>query len=342
MIATIGEYLLRLSTPNHEKIQQIKSFDAAFGGAEANVAASLSLLGNRTKFISALPANSVGDAALLSLSKFKIDTSFIQRNSCRMGVYFLENGYGFRNSSVIYDRAESAMANIEIENFDWIKALENVSWLHWSGITPAISQNAANFLEIGLKIAHSKGITISVDLNFREKLWKYGKNPSEILPNLLQYCHVIFGGIDAPEKIFRIVPKGKTTTKIKLSDGDILSISEQFLKQYCPNAHLFSTTLRHIHSNSHHSLQGVIIESEKLTKSIEYDMPNMLDRIGGGDAFMAGLIHGLVHYNSDSQYIVEFATAASVLKHYTSGDINLANSTEIEALAKGNALVINR
>lgn len=342
MITTVGEYLLRLSTPNHEKMQQIKNFDAAFGGAEANVVASLSLLGNKTQFITALPSNLVGDSALLSLSKFKIDTRFIQRNKHRMGVYFLETGNGFRNSTVIYDRENSAMSNIEIENFDWEKALENTTWLHWSGITPAISQNAARFLEIGLEIAHNKGITISVDLNFREKLWKYGKNPSDIMPNLLQYCHIIFGGIDAPEKIFGITPKGKSTTKIKLSDDDILSVSQQLLKQYCPNAQLFSTTLRQIFTNSHHSLQGIIIENDTLTKSNLYDMPNMLDRVGGGDAFMAGLIHGLIHFNSNNQKIADFAAAASVLKHYTIGDINFANTSDIEALANGNALAISR
>lgn len=342
MIVNTGEYLLRLSTPNKNKLAQVSNFDSLFGGAEANVSASLSLLGNKVRHITALPTNALGDSAMLHLNKFKLDTSFVQRNEHRIGLYFLETGDGFRNSSVIYDRENSAMANIKISKFDWEKALENCTWLNWSGITPAISENASKFIEKGLQLAFKKGITISVDLNYREKLWKYGKKPADVMPNLLQYCHIIFGGIDAPEKMFGIVPKGKSTSKIKLCDEDIVSISSQFLEKYCPSAQLFSTTLRHIFTNTHHSLQGIIIEKNNITKSVVYDMPNMLDRVGGGDAFMAGLIHGLIHFNANNQKIVDFATAASVLKHYTNGDINFASSTEIEALVSGHSLTISR
>ena len=200
MIITFGEILLRLSTPEAGKISQVNGFNAAYGGAEANVAVSLSLLGNEVAHVTRFPENNLSHAAIMSLKKFGINTGKIIWGGSRLGLYYLETGQGLRGSKVIYDRAGSAMAEIKPGMVNWKKAFEGVTWFHFSGITPAISQSAADTCLEALQVAEEQGITVSIDLNFREKLWKYGKRPNEILPELLDYCDIIFGGIDAPEK----------------------------------------------------------------------------------------------------------------------------------------------
>ena len=342
-ITTFGEILLRLSTPDSQRISQSTSFNANYGGAEANVAVALASWGHSVQHITRLPENDLGNVVLQMLKKEEVLVNQIIKGGSRLGLYFLETGAGTRNPQVIYDRSHSAMAEIRPGMIDWNQVLDGVSWFHWSGITSAISQTAADTCLEGIEAATKKGITISVDLNYREKLWKYGKRPAEILPEMLKHCDYIFGGIDAPEKMFGIVPEGKSSTRGELLDTDIISIAEQMTSKF-PKAQLFSSTLRWIRNTDHHQLQGMIYakkEKEFYLSSI-YDMPQMIDRIGGGDAFMAGLIHGLIKYSGDYQKITDFATASSVLKHYVHGDVSLAKLSEIENLMSGGTKEVNR
>jgi 2-dehydro-3-deoxygluconokinase len=342
MITTFGEILLRLSTPNSQRLVQSNSFEAGYGGAEANVAVSLVNFGNKVQHITRLPNNDLSHAVLHSLRRHDISTKNILIGGSRLGIYYLEVGAGHRGANVIYDRAASAMAEIKPGMINWNKALEGVTWFHWSGITPAISQSAADTCLEGIQAAAKKGITISVDMNYRAKLWKYGKKPSEIMPELLKHCDIIFGGIDAPEKMFGIIPEDRTSTNGELLETDIISIAKQMLDKF-PKAKLFATTLRWIKSSDHHQLQGVVYSRQgELYMSSVYDMPVMLDRVGGGDAFMAGFIHGLINFDDDFQKIVNFAAAASVLKHYIHGDVNFSSVSEVETLVNGMGNSISR
>jgi 2-dehydro-3-deoxygluconokinase len=343
MIHTFGEILLRLSTPSSQKIAQTTCFEAACGGAEANVAIALAQWGHEVAHISRLPDNELGNLAKMSLRKFGVHTSNILKGGNRLGTYYLETGAGLRPSQVIYDRAYSSMAEIQPDMVNWKNILTNTTHFHWSGITPAISLSAANTCLEAIKEASKQNIIVSVDLNFRAKLWQYGKTPFEIMPSLLEHCDIIMGGIDAPEKMFGIVPKGKTSTKCELNEHDLLSIADQMFSKF-PKTKLFASTLRWIKSNDFHILQGIIIEKKtsKIFYSRKYEMPQMLDRVGGGDAFMAGFLHGLINNSNDFEKIVNFATASSVLKHYTHGDVVLSKLEDIENLASGGSIAISR
>ncbi|MDX2190179.1 MAG: sugar kinase [Bacteroidota bacterium] len=340
MIVTFGEILLRLSTANSQLISQSKSFDALYGGAEANVACALARWGHQAAFITAIPDNELGFTAMQTLLANNVDTQFIQKTNHRIGMYFLETGVGLRASKVIYDRNNTAFSNITKGQFNWHDIFKYKKWFHFSGISAAISQSTADALLEAVEIASKQGLTISTDINYRSKLWKYGKQPKEVLPELLKYCDIIMGGIDAPEKVFGIVPAGKNTTNIELSDADIQSIFGQ-LHDLFPKASLFATTLRKVINNNHHTLQGVIYNNKQLFKSKTIDIPQILDRVGGGDAFMAGLIYGSINFDNNLEKIVNFATSSSVLKHYTFGDVCLSTLEEIEEFSKG-SIVIKR
>jgi len=234
------------------------------------------------------------------------------------------------------------LSMIDPSKIDWEEIFEGIDWFNWSGITPAISQSAALLCRDALAVAENKGIKISVDLNYRSKLWQYGKTPQEIMPRLIDKCDYIFGGIDAPETYFGIVPKAKETVKgATLTDEDIVSISEQLLEKF-PKAQLFSTTLRNTITATHNQLQGIIYTSEKLYKSASFDIPEIVDRVGGGDAFMAGLIAGLIKYEHDYQKVVKYATANSVWKHSIAGDYNIVSEAEVLSLMEGGKAVIAR
>lgn len=343
MIVTFGEILLRLSTPQSLKITQTTHFDVQYGGSEANVAASLAHWGHTTAHITRLPNNDLGLSALQMLRTHGVMCDYIALEGARIGTYYLQNGAGHRGSKVIYDREHSAMAQISTGMVDWEKIFEKATWFHWSGITPAISAGAADVCLEALQAAQKAHVTISVDLNYRAKLWQYGAMPGKIMEKLLPYCDIIFGGIDAPEKYFGIVPQDKGTTRGELLETDLISIAEQLLSKF-PKAKLFSTTLRWIKNNNHHQLQGMLFtrNNKELYLASVYDMPYMLDRVGGGDAYMAGLIHGLINFPNDYQKIADFATAASVLKHYIHGDVNTSTLSEIETTMQGQGMAISR
>ena len=341
-VLNFGELLLRLSTQGHQRIPQAHQLDAHYGGAEANVAVGLAQLGINSSYFTVVPQNDLTHTALSRLAAQQVNTTKVSFQEGRLGIYFLELGKGIRPSKVVYDRAYSALSMIDPSKIDWEEIFEGIGWFNWSGITPAISQSAALLCQDALAIAEKKGINISVDLNYRSKLWQYGKTPQEIMPSLIEKCDYIFGGIDAPETYFGIVPKAKKTVKgAKLTDEDIISISEQLLDKF-PKAQLFSTTLRDTITSTHNQLQGVVFTSKQLYKSALFDIPEIVDRVGGGDAFMAGLIAGLIKYGQDHQKVVNYATANSVWKHSIAGDYNVVSEEEILSLMEGGMAVIAR
>ncbi len=330
MIICFGEIMLRLSPPNNLRFAQASNLEMNFGGSESNVAVSLAQLEIASKYISRVPDNDLGHAALNGLKQYGVDVSASVFGGQRLGLYFLESGVGRRGSKVIYDRANSGMATLEPGMIDWKILFKNASWFHWSGITPAISQSAADAMEEALIIADAMGVKISCDLNYRANLWKYGKSPAEIMPNLTQHCDVLVGDGDA-FKLFYSHPLSDVNTAL---EQQLIAHSSQLTAKFS-KLKIVAMTARQGYSASHNTYQGFIFDTQNVYSSKVYDIPDILDRIGGGDAFMAGLIYGLTQNNS-SQNIVEFATAAATLKHYVHGDMNLCTVAEVESLMSGN------
>lgn len=329
--------MLRLSPPGWKRFSQSSSFEVVYGGGESNVAVSLANYGLDVDFITRLPDNDLGDCALMELRKRGVGTKRIVRGGERLGIYFLETGAVSRGSKVVYDRAHSAMATIEKGMVDWDAVFEGVDWFHWTGITPAISQGAADACLEAIKAANRLGVTVSTDLNYRKKLWKYGKQPGEVMPALVEGCDVILGNEEDAEKHFGLHPEGVDVTHGGSVDGKAyLSVLKQLQKMF-PRAKKVITTLRGSISASHNTWSGVLYDGEKLFEAPTYQITHIVDRVGGGDSFMAGLIYGLLTYENDDQKALEFAVAASCLKHTIKGDANLATVAEVEKLLSGDA-----
>jgi 2-dehydro-3-deoxygluconokinase len=318
-----GELLLRLSAPNHLKLQQTHSLDLQFTGAEANVAVALAQFGLPANYITRVPDNEMGRMGLGILRKHDVNTDFCVFGGERLGLFYLEMGIGHRASKVLYDRSYSSLALIAQGQIDWHKVLEGISWFHWSGITPAISQAAADATLEALQVAKEYNITISCDLNYRASLWKYGKHPSEIMPELLQYCHLLVGDSDTIDTYFGI--KEMNIEKLALKTFETF-----------PNLQHIALTLRNAMHASHQTYRGFLHNKTSLFESKEYDIVDILDRLGTGDAFMAGLIYALQKPETSGQYAIDFATAAATLNHTIYGDFNLLKVSEVESLMKGN------
>jgi 2-dehydro-3-deoxygluconokinase len=302
------------------------------------VAVSLANYGVPTSFVTRLPKNDIGECALMEMRKRNVGTSDIVFGGDRLGIYFLETGAVSRGSKVVYDRAHSSMSEIKPGMVDWEKAFEGATWFHWTGITPAISQSAADACLEAVKIASSKGITISTDLNYRAKLWKYGVPSEPIMTELTSYCDVILGNEEDAEKHFGIKPEGLDVTKHghDVTAEAFLSVCEQMMKKF-PRAKKVITTLRGSISASHNSWAGVLYDGKTMFKSPVYQITDIVDRVGGGDSFMGGLIYGLLQYPDDDQNALNFAVAASCLKHTIVGDANLVTVSEVEKLMGGDA-----
>lgn len=337
-VITFGEIMLRLSPPEFLRFSQTNQFDIVYGGGEYNVAVSLVNYGIETSFVSRLPLNDIGDVALMELRKRGVNTKHILRGGDRLGIYFLETGAVSRGSKVIYDRANSAMAEIKPGMIDWKSIFKNASWFHWTGITPAISQGAADACIEAVKIASQMGITISTDLNYRSKLWNYGGNREAIMTKLTSYCDIILGNEEDAEKHFGIKPKGLNITKEghKVKSEAYLSVCKQVMKKF-PNAKKVITTLRGSISASHNTWAGVLYDGSTIYESPVYQISHIVDRVGGGDSFMGGLIYGLINYSDDDQHALNFAVAASCLKHTIKGDVNLVTVEEVKKLMSGDA-----
>ena len=337
-IITFGEIMLRLSTPGYLRFGQAKQFDATYGGGEANVAVSLANYGMDAKFVTRLPENDIAKACLKDLRSYGVDTSSIVYGGDRLGIYFLETGAVARPSKVVYDRANSSIATIKPGDIDWKKVLEGADWFHWTGITPALSQGAADVCLEAIKAANAMGITVSCDLNYRKNLWKYGKKASEVMPALVEGSDVILGNEEDADKVFGIKPEGfdVTSTGGQIDQRRFQSVGEQLMKRF-PRAKKVIITLRGSINANHNTWGGVLWDGKTLYQSPRYDITHIVDRVGGGDSFMGGLIYGLITYTGDDQKALNFAVAASCLKHTIFGDYNQVTVAEVENLMKGDA-----
>lgn len=327
--------MLRLATPVYQRFAQAKTLEATFGGGEANVAVSLANYGIEVDFVTRLPKNDIADSAIMDLRSNSVGTSFIQRGGERMGIYFLEAGAVSRASKVVYDRAHSSISEVQPGTINWDKVFEGASWFHWTGITPAISESAARVCLEGIKAANAKGITVSTDLNFRKNLWKYGKKASEVMPELVEGCDVILGNEEDAEKVFGIEPEGVDITKGEVGPEAYLSVCQQLMKRF-PRAKKVIITLRGSISASHNTWSGVLYNGKELLQGPSFQITHIVDRVGGGDSFMGGLIYGLLTYKND-QKALDFAVSASCLKHTIYGDYNRVTVEEVEKLMGGDA-----
>jgi 2-dehydro-3-deoxygluconokinase len=320
-VVTFGEVMMRLSTPGFSRFSQSSSFNITYAGAEANVAVSVANFGIPSAHVTRFPDNDLGVAATQALRKHGVDTSGIRYGGERMGLYFLENGAIHRASRIIYDRFDSAFAYIEKGSVNWDEVLKDATWFHYTGITPAISQGAADVCLEALQAARKKGIRISGDINYRRNLWQYGKSAKDIMPALIELTDVMIAGIADIENCMGI------------SGNSFEEACRQTMRQY-PGIKKIATTERESLSSSHNKISAVLFDGKKILPSKTYDLTHIVDRVGSGDAFMAGLIYGMLS-NKDDQQALEFAIAACAWKHTVEGDVNLASAAEIENLVKG-------
>ena len=339
-VVTFGEIMLRLAPPGFLRFSQANSFDVVYGGGESNVAVSLAKYGVPVDFVTRLPKNDIGECALMEMRKRGVGTDNIIYGGDRLGIYFLETGSVIRGSKMGYDRAHSPMAEIGPGMVDWDSVFKDVEWFHWTGITPAISQGAADACIEAVKSAKEHGVTVSTDLNYRAKLWKYCDDAKreEIMSELTSYCDIVLGNEEDAEKHFGIKPEGLdiTTQGEHVKADAFLSVCQQMMKRF-PNAKKVITTLRGSLSASHNTWAGVLYDGSTMYTSREYQITHIVDRVGGGDSFMGGLIYGLMNWPGEDQKALDFAVAASCLKHTIKGDANLATVTEVEKLMGGDA-----
>ena len=333
-VVTFGEIMLRLASPGYLRFSQSTQLEATFGGGEANVAVSLANYGITASFVSRLPKNDIGEWAIQNLRKYNVQTQDILRGGERVGIYFLETGAVARASKVVYDRAGSAIADIQPGMLDWEAIFKEANWFHWTGITPALSEGAAATCLEGIKMANKLGVTVSTDLNFRKNLWKYGKTAAEVMPELVAGCDVILGNEEDAEKVFHIQPEGVDVTAGHVEAAAYESVCRQLVKRF-PRAKKVIITLRGSINANHNTWAGTLFNGEKIFFSPQYDITHIVDRVGGGDSFMGGLICGLLTYPEDDQQALNFAVAASCLKHTIYGDFNLVTVDEVKNLMKG-------
>lgn len=332
-VVTMGEIMLRLSTPGNQKFIQADQFDVCYGGGEANVAVSLSNYGHEASFVTRVPKNEIGECAVAALKKQGVDTSCVAYGGDRLGIYFLETGAAMRASKVVYDRAHSAIAEASVEDFDFDKIFEGADWFHFTGITPAVSDKAAEVTEAALKAAKAKGITVSVDLNFRKKLWSSEK-AQKVMTNLMQYVDVCIGNEEDAEKVLGFKPGNTDVTSGDLELAGYEDIFKQMVEKF--NFKYVISSLRESYSASDNGWSACIYngETKEFYHSRKYRISPIVDRVGGGDSFAAGVICGLVD-GKDFKSALEFGVAASALKHTIPGDFNLVTRAEVDALCAG-------
>lgn len=331
-VVTFGEIMLRLKSPGYERFFQSHMLEATFGGGEANVAVSLANYGMDAAFVTALPDNDVANACVRELRGYGVDTSKIVRNNGRMGIYFLETGSNARPSKVIYDRSESAIAVAKPGDIDWDKALLGAEWFHFTGITPALSESAAALCLQALKACKQKGIHVSCDLNYRKNLWKWGKKASEVMTELVTYVDTVI----ANEEDFQMALGLASASHVEsgeLNPDDYKAIAKNAMAQF-PNIKRVAITLRESKNANINNWAACLYDGENFYLSRKYAITDIVDRVGGGDSFGGGLIFGLNSYG-DPHQALEFAVAASCLKHTILGDFNLVSKPEVESLMKG-------
>ncbi len=329
---TFGEIMLRLKPPNWERFFQSPLLEATFGGGEANVAVGLARFGLNVAYVSVIPNNPIGDACIRELRRQGVDTSLIVREGNRLGIYFLEAGANQRPSKVIYDRSHSAIAKASSGDINWDKVFDGVSWFHITGITPAISLSASELSLEAVKKAREKGITVSCDLNFRKKLWKYGKSAPEVMGELIKYVDIALGNEEDCQKSLGVkldidIESGKLQVK------RYKELTDKILSLY-PNVQKIAITLRESYSANYNGWSAVLNNRREFLISKKYEIHNIVDRVGGGDTFAAGLIYGFNNLHSDREAL-EFAVAASCLMHSIPGDLPLLTVEEVKSIAEG-------
>ncbi len=336
-VVTFGEVMLRLKSPGHERLLQSPSLEATFGGGEANVAVSLAQLGLECAFVTALPANSLGDACVSFLRGKGVDTSLIVRAGPRMGLYFLEEGANQRPSKVIYDRSHSAIMDAPPSAFDWDRILDGAGWFHVTGITPALSATAAENALAAMKAARQKGLTVSCDYNFRKNLWKYGKKAPEVMPELVRHADVGIANEEDCQLALGLTFEGDgaDVERGRLDMGKYKALCENVLAAF-PNLKYQAITLRESRSADSNGWSGCLHNRHEFMQGSHYDVADIVDRVGTGDAFAAGLIYGLQTGMQDCDAL-EFAVAASCLKHSIPGDMNFCSADEVQQLMAGGA-----
>lgn len=324
--------MLRLSTPGQSRFVQTEAYDVVYGGGEANVAVSLANFGHEACFVTKLPKHELGQAAVNALRRYGVHTDYILRGGDRVGIYFLETGASMRPSKVIYDRAHSAIAEATPEEFDFDAIMEGADWFHWSGITPAISDTAAAITRKACEAAKRHGVTVSVDLNFRKKLWTTEK-AQQIMRPLMQYVDVCIGNEEDAELCLGFRPDADVKagkTEAEGYKGIFQAMAQEFGFKYVVS------TLRESFSATHNGWKAMIYDGKEFYQSRRYDITPIIDRVGGGDSFSGGLIHGLLTKPTQGEAL-EFAVAASALKHTIPGDFNMVSISEVEALCGGDA-----
>jgi 2-dehydro-3-deoxygluconokinase len=335
----MGEILLRLKSPQFERLFQSPYLEATFGGGEANVAASLALFGMEAALVTVLPQNQIGEAALAELRRRNVDTSHIVRSGERLGIYFLETGANQRPSVVIYDRSHSSIAEAGPGTFDWESIFDGVQWFHITGITPALSQSAADLSLQALQVARERGVTISCDYNYRGKLWKYGKNAPDVMRELVRHIDVGIANEEDCQLALGIAVENKAGEQ-EASHGKLLlthyeALCRKMFEAF-PNLKYQAITLRESYSANHNGWSACLSNSREFFVSTRYELTHIVDRVGGGDSFAAGLIYGLATSMGDEEAL-NFAVAASALKHTIPGDMNLATLAEVQHLMGGDA-----
>jgi 2-dehydro-3-deoxygluconokinase len=331
-VLTFGEIMLRLKAPGHERLMQTPNLEATFGGGEANVAVSLANYGMDASFLSFLPNNAIADACIGELRRFNVDTSRIIRKEGRVGIYYLDAGANQLPSKVIYDRAYSSISLAGPGDVDWNKAFDGVGWMHISGITPAISESLMELSIESVKEAKMRNIVVSCDLNYRKNLWKYGKNAQEVMSEMASYCDVLIANEEDVQKSLGI------TIDVDVESGEIDNskyeiLGNKVLEKY-PNVKMIAITLRESKSADTNGWSTCINNREKFYVSRHYDINDIIDRVGGGDSFAGGLIYGLNTYDTMEEAL-EFATAASCLKHSVIGDFNRVTVDDVKKLMAG-------
>jgi 2-dehydro-3-deoxygluconokinase len=338
-IVTLGEIMLRLKSPGLERFFQSPALEATFGGGESNVALSLANFGLDASFVTALPENPLAEACIRYLRGYGVDTSFIARQGERIGIYFLEAGANQRASNVVYDRAHSSISTAKIDDFDWDAVFDGAGWLHITGITPAISASAAELSMHAVQAAQGRGVTVSCDYNFRKKLWKYGKSAPEVMAELVKYVDVGIANEEDCQKSLGVrLEEGDFDHAVTSGDLDTARYEALAQKMFAtfPNLKYQAITLRESYSASHNGWSACLYNGSDFYLSRRYDITDIVDRVGGGDSFSAGLIYGLFTGMAD-EAALSFSVAASCLKHSISGDANLATVAEVRRLAGGDA-----
>lgn len=330
-VVTFGEIMLRLTPPAFQRFTQAQTFEVVYGGAEANVAVSLAHFGESAEFITRLPPNDLAEACLAFLRGHGVGVGHVLRGGRRLGIYFLEQGIAQRGGKVIYDRAGSSFAGLQPGMVDWDAAFAGADWFHWTGITPALTAGTAEVCGEAIRAARARDLTVSCDLNYRHQLWQWGRPPVAVMPDLVAHCQVLVGNVATVATMLDLPAPAAA------DPNEVPRLVAERLAARFPSLTSIAFTQRDTHSASHHHWTAVLWQSGTFYTGLAYDLTPIVDRLGGGDAFTAGLIYGLRHHPADPAYALNFAIAAACLKHSIHGDSNIVTVAEVEQLMAGGA-----